>query len=150
MKAGKASKMSLTQWVAVDFDHTLVDIDKPLVGARDAMLKLKELGYGIMIHSCNNVEWIKKVLRKHDIPFDYIWNPSEDKGKPVCFAYVDDRGVGFNGDWNDAISQIVNLDERRSNILGTWSYNEKHAEAEAGEEQAGLRDAAGTASGSEE
>lgn len=117
----------LVPWVAVDFDHTLVEVDTPLPGAREAMQRLKDLGYGIIIHSCNNRDWIQKVLRNHDIPYDYIWDPSADKGKPACDAYVDDRGVGFTGDWNKAIDEIVNIEKRREAI-----YN-VDAKTEAGE-----------------
>lgn len=121
-------------WIGVDFDHTLVNIDQPLPGAKEAMERLKDMGYAIMIHSCNNADWIKKVLRDNDIPFDYIWNPSEDKGKPACDAYVDDRGVGFDGDWNKAIQEIQNIEQRRAAIIGTRGYRAAHAETEAGEE----------------
>jgi len=126
MKAGTAGR--LTPWIAVDFDHTLVELDTPLPGAKQAMERLKDLGYAIMIHSCNNKGWIEKVLRANDIPYDYIWNPAEDTGKPACDAYVDDRGVGFTGDWNKVIDEIVNMEKRREAIHNV------NAEAEARKE----------------
>lgn len=127
----------MASWIAVDFDHTIVDIDKPLPGAKEALEKLKDMGYAIMIHSCNNKGWIQKVLRDNDIPYDYIWDASEDKGKPVCVAYIDDRGVGFNGDWNDAVKQVEDIENRRANILGTRGYRAKQEEKEKEEGLAG-------------
>ena len=104
--------------VAVDFDHTLVDGDKPLPGAREAMEKLKAKGYMILIHSCNNLEWIKKVLRASDIPFDYVWDNNADMGKPICAAYVDDRAINFDGDWERSLADLETLEERRNKIKG--------------------------------
>lgn len=118
----------LLPWIAVDFDHTLVEIDTPIPGAKQAMEQLQALGYSIMIHSCNNREWIQKVLRANDIPYDYIWDPSEDKGKPVCIAYIDDRGIGFTGDWSKVISDILNMEQRREAIHNVNAETEARKE----------------------
>jgi beta-phosphoglucomutase-like phosphatase (HAD superfamily) len=106
----------MVPWVCVDFDHTLVELDTPLPGAKEAMQSLKDKGYGIIIHSCNNKGWIEKVLRANDIPFDYIWDASVDKGKPVADAYIDDRAVGFAGDWKATVEEVVNIEKRRERI----------------------------------
>lgn len=82
--------------IGVDFDHTLVERDTPLPGAKEAMHALKDAGHTILIHSCNNPEWIRLVLSNNDIPYDGVW---EGHGKPVCDWYVDDRAAHFNGDW---------------------------------------------------
>ena len=84
--------------IGIDFDHTIVNGDTPLPGARDALIRLKDLGYHIIIHSCNDAMWIATVLRAHDIPYDLVWDSELNRGKPICAAYVDDRGVGFDGD----------------------------------------------------
>lgn len=106
--------------IAVDFDHTLVCLDKPIPGAKEAMQKLKDMGHNILIHSCNNPEWIRKVLSNNEIPYDYIWGDSEhDKGKPVCAAYIDDRGIGFDGDWDKAIQEVEEMENRRKKIPGS-------------------------------
>jgi hypothetical protein len=115
MTAGTTGR--LTPWIAVDFDHTIVNHDKILPGAREALKQLREMGYSVMIHSCNNKGWIERVLRDNDIQFDYIWDPSVDKGKPVCVAYVDDRGVAFTGNWQQVIQDVVGIEERRERIL---------------------------------
>ncbi len=103
----------LVPWVAVDFDHTIVDFDKPLPGAKEGLQALKDAGYGIIVHSCNNEEWIRKILLKHEIPFDHIW---DGQGKPACDAYIDDRGVGFTGDWNATVNTVISIEERRKQI----------------------------------
>jgi phosphoglycolate phosphatase-like HAD superfamily hydrolase len=92
--------------VGIDFDHTIVNGDTPLPGARNALQRLKDKGCAILIHSCNNKSWIEKVLRAHDIPFDYIWDSATDVGKPNCDWYIDDRGIGFRGDWNVVLEEI--------------------------------------------
>ena len=89
--------------IAIDFDHTIVEGDKPLPGAREALRLLKEKGFHITIHSCNNPEWIKKVLDNNDIPYDRIWVAP---GKPIAHAYVDDRAVHFDGSWTKALNEI--------------------------------------------
>lgn len=99
------------QLVAIDFDHTLVDHDKPLKGAKEAINILREKGHKIVIHSCNNRGWIERVLRNADIQFDYICG--NDESKPACAIYIDDRGFRFTGDWTADLPQILEiLDEQ--------------------------------------
>lgn len=104
-------------WIGIDFDHTIVDIDKPLPGAKAALQQLKDMGHKILIHSCNGTDWIRKVLTDNEIPFDGIWGESPaDKQKPVCHAYIDDRAIAFNGNWNDALRDLQEMDGRRAKI----------------------------------
>lgn len=99
--------------IACDFDHTIVDGDKPLPGAKEALQKLRDMGYKIIIHSCNDYEWIQRVLNDNDIPYDEIW---DRLGKPICDAYIDDRGIGFAGDWDSTLTELQGLEERRKKI----------------------------------
>lgn len=129
LERNRATWRNGSQWT---FDHTIVDVDKPLPGAKEGMQALRDKGFKIMIHSCNERDWIEKILNYFDIPYDYIWNRVDDAGKPVCFAYIDDRAVGFNGDWNDALEQVTNMEVRRSKIRGTrgwWIENGPKTEA---------------------
>lgn len=90
--------------IGIDFDHTLVYGATPIKGAKQAINILREAGHKVVIHSCNNPKWIEKVLRDNDIRFDHIW---DDKGKPICDIYVDDKGFRFTGDWEADFPAIV-------------------------------------------
>jgi hydroxymethylpyrimidine pyrophosphatase-like HAD family hydrolase len=96
--------------LGIDFDHTIVNGDQVLPGAKEAIQLLKDKGCAILIHSCNNKDWITKVLRANDIPFDYIWDSANDVGKPVCDWYIDDRAIGFRGDWNAVVREVYGND----------------------------------------
>ncbi len=89
--------------IAIDFDHTLFNGDKPLEGAKEAINLLRENGHKVLIHSCNNPQWIEKCMNNNDMRFDYIWN---EKGKPVADAYIDDRAVNFNGSWPETLDTL--------------------------------------------
>lgn len=98
--------------IAIDFDSTLVHRDQLLPGAKEAVWKLKREGHYILIHSCNQKKWIEKVLNDNDVPYDYIWS-QEDRGKPVCHAYIDDKGVNFNGNWPETLRSLDQLFEHQ-------------------------------------
>lgn len=118
--------------IGVDFDHTIVDNDKPLPGAKAALQKLREDGHKILIHSCNNYDWILKVLNNHEIPYDYIWDSGHDIGKPVCDCYIDDRAIGFRGDWKQTIVEVEKIGQARRKVMGF--LRETDTSTEAGKE----------------
>jgi len=95
-------------FIGVDFDGTLVNHDTALPGARHAMMLLREMGHKIIIHSCNNKQWIEKVCAKNDIPYDYISAAGDQNGKPVCTMYIDDRGFRFTG-WEKDLPVIIGM-----------------------------------------
>jgi hypothetical protein len=101
--------------IVVDFDGTICEhrfpaFGKPLAGAREALQRLKEAGYWIVIHTVrtssayramemydpevNSPEAVSAYLERHQIPFDEIWLHD----KPVAVAYIDDRGLRVVGD----------------------------------------------------
>lgn len=90
--------------IAVDFDGTLVQGDKALPGAKEAVNQLREAGHKILIFSCNRTAWIKRVLEQNDIVIDYIW----EGDKPVCDLYIDDRAIEFKGDWIETLGKALN------------------------------------------
>lgn len=109
--------------IAVDFDDTLCASKYPVCGpmkegARDALIRFRELGYLILIYSCRTCHWhhkqygtrredpvmerqhvinMREWLIEHDIPFDEIDDGS--RGKPWAQFYIDDKGVRFNDNW---------------------------------------------------
>lgn len=87
-----------------------VDIipDPPVPGMREAMLKLKEKGYEIVIVSTRSatpegiaamVEW----LCKHDFEMCY---DKISTVKPPAFCYIDDRAICFDGDPKRMLTEI--------------------------------------------
>ncbi len=111
--------------VAVDFDNTLVAEDsegniEPVVGAREAMLALSELGHKIIIHTCRTTEaleanrlheevaFIEEVLTNFGIPFDQIFVGP----KLIADAYIDDRAIEFRGDWPETVAGLIQYIQR--------------------------------------
>lgn len=91
--------------IAIDFDGVICDWkDNPIAGVKDAISTLRERGYKIIIHSCNNPKYIEKWLNNNDIRFDSIWI---DDGKPVAEYYIDDHGVRFNNNWTEILTEIL-------------------------------------------
>lgn len=112
--------------IAVDFDGVLHGYskgwqdgsiyDNPVPGAREAMLKLKEMGYYVLIFSTRGNATYRKIgkdsksemekwLNKHDIFFDEICTT----GKPRAKMYIDDRAINFSGKWDETIETVANF-----------------------------------------
>ena len=108
--------------ICVDFDGTIFkEVEYPAVGevfegVREALLELKKT-YCIRIYTCRlngansfefdkNMEAIKNHLDTNGIPYDdiVVWN----EGKPFADYYIDNRGINFNGNWNDVVTEIKN------------------------------------------
>lgn len=90
--------------VALDFDGTLVQVDRPLPGAREAVNTLREAGHKVIIYSANRKGWIEKVLNNNDIRYDLIW---DKPGKPIHDILIDDKGYHFRGSWNQELPDIL-------------------------------------------
>lgn len=92
--------------VAIDWDHTLMDGDRWLPGAKTLLMRLREEGHKIVVHSCNNPGWIKMNLMEAGIIVDSIWTES---GKPVADLYIDDHAYVFpyNGDWTQELPKLL-------------------------------------------
>lgn len=99
----KESKMD----IAVDFDGVIRswDTGRPIEGAKNGINLLREQGYKVIIHSCNNPTFVESWLNDYDIRFDTIWNKV---GKPIASIYLDDRGLRFTA-WDKAIADIKEL-----------------------------------------
>ncbi len=105
--------------ICIDFDHTIRDlhvegegteespyfkVDRPFPGARDAISKLREKGYLVVIHSCNDPDFIEQWMNNYDIRHDGIWTV-----KPVGTIYIDDRALRFEGDWHKTLNTALGL-----------------------------------------
>ncbi|MDP2189397.1 MAG: hypothetical protein Q8J69_12025 [Sphingobacteriaceae bacterium] len=113
--------------IAVDFDGVIhayskgwnggAIYDPPVPGTREAMQALRDKGYKIYIFSTRSNKMFRKkdeidqdaamkaYLAEHEIPYDKIWT----FGKPMADIYLDDRAIGFRGDWNEALNDINNF-----------------------------------------
>lgn len=114
--------MSNQKYVCVDLDGTIAHykewvsedhFGEPIKGVQDAFAKLHKEGWKIIIFTTRgNHERIKNYLDKHSIPFDHInTNPEQpagaEDGKPIADAYVDDRGIPFNGNWAATVDEVL-------------------------------------------
>jgi hydroxymethylpyrimidine pyrophosphatase-like HAD family hydrolase len=117
--------MAKHKTICVDLDGTLAHYDRwrgvdhfgePIAGGKAALTDLKQQGWTIIIFTTrSDIDRIRQFLEKYEIPFDYInENPNQpadaNGGKLIADVYVDDRAVQFNGDWADALHQIVNFE----------------------------------------
>lgn len=123
--------------IVVDLDGTICEhafpaFGPPIAGAREALQRLKQAGYWIIIHSVrtssyyvkqgvykpeiNSPEAVSAYLLDHEIPFDEIWM----QDKPVAIAYIDDRGIRLVGNrqqsnWQDIADALLpDTPKRRS------------------------------------
>lgn len=113
------------QSICIDFDGVIHDysrgwqgidvFDKVLPGASEATHRLHDAGYLIIIHTTrNDTPALRDFLNKNDICFDYInYNPYQpegsEHGKIIANIYLDDRGICFTGNWDEAIDKILNF-----------------------------------------
>jgi ribonucleotide monophosphatase NagD (HAD superfamily) len=109
--------------IAVDFDGVLhlyskgwnggEIYDEVVPGAKQAMEQLKAAGHKIYIFSTrsnkifhkegNQDKLMKDWLEKNEIPFDKIWT----FGKPMADLFIDDRAIGFRGNWQQTIKEVA-------------------------------------------
>jgi len=145
--------------ISVDFDGTIFDFAYPDIGpikpgVREALKKLRDRGWWVVIHSCRTkLMWqemytedsdgspivtpfdkavqMAKILDRFGVPFDEI----SLADKPLALYYVDDRGVSFGcphcgPDWA-TIAENVLVEDRNLVDLKDLSPNEiKEIEAD--------------------
>ena len=116
--------MDDTKYVCVDLDGTIAHYKEwqgeevfgdPIEGVQVALEQLRKNGWKIIIYTTrSNQTLIEGYLNKNSIPFDYInHNPGQPKnaigGKPYADAYIDDRGIQFNGNWSITLNEVLHF-----------------------------------------
>ena len=107
--------------ICIDFDGVIHDyskgwqgvdvFDRPVNGAKEGTAALKEKGWTIIIYTTrNDTPALRAWLEENSISYDYInVNPNQpegsDKGKLIANVYLDDRGILFDGNWEEAIEK---------------------------------------------
>lgn len=110
--------------VIIDFDGTICgfafpDCGPPEPGVKEALDELVQMGFEIWIHSCRtrsdwngkpdpafqcqNLSVIIHYMLEHDLPYDRIITETD---KPVATYYIDDRGIGYRGNWPAVVAEI--------------------------------------------
>lgn len=119
------------KYFAIDFDGTIAydaypNVGELIPGAKETMLKIKELGGEIAIWTCRTDQWAqdaKDFLDKNDIPYDYFNQPfdhhvniygGDNSRKIYADCYIDDRSVQFGCqpvDWEFVKDTIFKYEE---------------------------------------
>jgi hypothetical protein len=99
-------------WVLVDFDNTICNNSgypdfvptEPIKGAREALQEIIDKGLKVLVYTArawSDYSLIEEWLIKNEMPFKTIIC-----GKPLGRVIIDDRAIGFNGDWADVLTKI--------------------------------------------
>lgn len=116
----KTQKTRRNPKIVVDFDGTITDdvfpdVGNPKEGVVEALNKLKEAGFEIIIHSCRTGSYFKDVLNEdqferikdymeyYNMPFDRIWVPD----KPIASAYIDDKAIRYQNNWTAIVNNLT-------------------------------------------
>jgi len=116
------AKITRRPTACVDLDGTILEYDgwvgvgkfgAVMAGAKDALVALKEQGWKLIIYTCRyEEELIRNYLRAEGVPFDEInrnsdvIGPAVGETKPFADVYIDDRGIGFRGDWGATLAEV--------------------------------------------
>lgn len=106
--------------IAIDVDGTLADysqgwqgkdvIGAPLPGARAFLQRLHDNGYRVCIFTCRDTDRVTDWLNEHSLYFDEVNTNSEGldtPGKIMADVYLDDKGLRFDGDYEQAYADIA-------------------------------------------
>lgn len=98
--------------ICIDFDGVLNTYDgwagenelyTPFPGAKEFIETLREQ-YKIIIFTTRNNEKVREWLQEYNIYYDTVTS-----GKLGAVAYIDDRGIRFNGDYEEVLHKLKNF-----------------------------------------
>lgn len=111
-----ANKILHAKRICIDFDNTITnDSVFPQTGSlrpgcKDFLSELKKQGYQVSLYTSRtgmDFENCKEYCKQLKLPIDeYI------SGKPLAQAYLDDKAINFNGDWDNAKIMIYKKGEK--------------------------------------
>lgn len=91
----------MKQRLCVDFDNTITDGEKVLDGCIEKLSELSQR-FTIAIFSARLTDaerrQMKEMLDRWKVPYDEIL-----ERKPDAVAYIDDKGIRFDGDWSKIV-----------------------------------------------
>jgi phosphoserine phosphatase len=94
--------------IGVDWDGTLADHPNWKPGAVDFVKQLQKRGFKVFIHSCR-ASYLRGATEIREALQAAGLKDVELVDKPLAVAYVDNRGVHCDGDYHDALRQILEL-----------------------------------------
>jgi len=112
--------------IIIDFDGTLCkfafpDVGEPQPNVKEALERLHNAGYKIIIHSVrtagnwgdnnrsHHINAIEDFMLKNNLYYDELLLSCD---KPIAAAYIDDRGIGYRGDWLKTVNETLKLLEQ--------------------------------------
>lgn len=120
--------------IAVDFDHTIADVDdytcweKPVInglidGAKEYINKLHSDGHTIIIYTARESENLAKAiafLDENDVEYDFvncntpkhIAFMKRDSRKVIADVYIDDKNIGGIPPWSEIYNIITKLSKK--------------------------------------
>lgn len=112
--------MNYTPTVVFDFDgviHSYVSgwqgatntPDPPVQGIREAVAKLRQLGYKVVVVSTRCGTHGGKAAVERYLHYNGIDVDEVTMDKPPALCYIDDRAIRFDGHPEDLVKQVVNF-----------------------------------------
>lgn len=85
---------------------------EPTEGAAEAMQRLRDAGKTVCINTVvGDVDAVRAWLDEHGIAYDYVnespAQPEDASHKLNAVAYIDDRAIHFDGDWDAVIDEAL-------------------------------------------
>jgi len=105
--------------IALDFDGTIAEYDppafpeigQPIKGAKEFVDKLYEKGMRVVVFTCRAAAEVQNWLEEHQFKYDGVnidpYLPNTNSGKPIADVYMDDRGLHFSGNYDQALKEIT-------------------------------------------